>query len=555
MLRERHLLTLSEVKRCLTLFFGGVTILLIQLGGPKMLSRILTSTCALALTAGTASADFSLNIIHINDLHSRIEPISKYDSTCNAEDNAAGECFGGVARVKTMIDQLREELADENFIVLDAGDQYQGSLMYTTHKGDVEIEFMNEIGFDVMAVGNHEFDDGDEGLAKLLNGVSFPVISGNLDVSASNLLAGKLSDHTILEVGGQKIGIISALATDTAETSSPSDAVVFSDEIESLQADADALAAEGVDIIIALNHVGVKGDMAIAEAVTGLDAVVGGHSHTLFSNTEEGAMAYPTMVGDVPVVQAYAYSKYVGHLVLEFDDAGNVTSATGDTILLDASVAEDEAVVARVAELAGPIEEMKTRVVAETTDVVDGSREVCRAVECPMGNLVADAMLARVSNQGIQIAIQNGGGLRSSIDAGEVTMGEVLSVLPFQNTLSTFEVTGAVVVAALENGVSQLEDGAGRFPQVAGMTYTLDTAAEAGSRISDVLVAGEAIDLEATYGLVSNNYVRNGGDGYAMFEDAANAYDFGPDLADVTAEYLAEGGAYTPYTDGRITVK
>ncbi len=520
-----------------------------------MLSRILTSTCALALTAGAASAEYSLNIIHINDLHSRIEPVSKYDSTCSAEDNAAGECFGGVARVKTMINQLRGDLADQNVIVLDAGDQYQGSLMYTTYKGDVEIEFMNDIGFDVMAVGNHEFDDGDEGLAKLADGVDFPVISGNVDVAASNILAGKVSDHVILEVGGQKIGIISALATDTVETSSPSEAVVFSDEIESLQADVDALTAEGVDIIIALNHVGVTGDMEIAEAVTGIDAVVGGHSHTLFSNTEEGAMAYPTMVGNVPVVQAYAYSKYVGHLELTFDDDGNVTAATGDTILLDASVAEDEAIVARVAELAGPIEEMKTRLVAETSDIIDGARDVCRAMECTMGNLVADAMLDRVSGQGVQVAIQNGGGLRSSIDAGEVTMGEVLSVLPFQNTLSTFEVTGEAIVAALENGVGQMEEGAGRFPQVAGMSYTVDPAAEAGSRISDVMVGGEPIDLAATYGAVTNNYVRNGGDGYAMFKDAANAYDYGPDLADVTAEYLAKNGAYTPYTDGRITVK
>ncbi len=520
-----------------------------------MIKRILTTASALSLTTGMAYADFSLNIIHINDLHSRIEPINRFDSTCNAEDNAEGKCFGGYARVKTMIDTLRSDLAGENVIVLDAGDQYQGSLMYTTYKGDVEAEMAEIVGFDAMAVGNHEFDDGDEGLAKLADGVSFPIISGNIDVSRSNALAGKVDNHTVLEVGGKKIGIISALATDTAVTAAPSDAVIFTDEIESLQADVAALEAAGVDIIIALNHVGVKKDMAIAEAVAGIDAVVGGHSHTKFSNTEEGAMAYPTMVGNVPVVQAYAYSKYVGHLKLEFDDAGNVTSATGDTILLDASVAEDPAIVARVAELAGPIEEMKTRYVADAAAAIEGDRSVCRAVECAMGNLVADAMLARVADQGIQIAIQNGGGLRASIGEGAVTMGDVLTVLPFQNTLSTFEVSGATMVAALENGVSEMEEGAGRFPQVAGMTFTVDPAADAGSRISDVMVGGEAIDLTATYGVVSNNYVRNGGDGYSMFEDASNAYDFGPDLADVTAEYLAENGPYQPYTDGRITVK
>ncbi len=520
-----------------------------------MLARLLSTSAAITMIAGMAAADYTLHIVHINDLHSRIEPISKYDGTCNAEDNAAGECFGGVARVATMINQLRSELDGENLIVLDAGDQYQGSLMYTTYKGDAEIEFMNMIGFDAMAVGNHEFDDGDEGLAKLADGVDFPVISGNIDVSQSNVLAGKVGNHVILDVGGERVAIISALASDTAETSSPSDAVVFTNEIESLQADVTALMDEGVDKIIALNHVGVNMDMAIAEAVDGLDAVVGGHSHTKFSNTEDGAMAYPTMVGDVPVVQAYAYSKYVGHLTLVFDDAGTVTSATGDTILLDASVAEDEAIVARVSELAGPIEEMKTLVVADTTDVIEGSREVCRAMECPMGNLVADAMLARTADQGVVAAIQNGGGLRASIDAGEITMGEVLTVLPFQNTLATFEATGADILAALENGVGQVEDGAGRFPQVAGMSFVADLSAEAGSRISDVMIAGAPLDEAATYLMATNNYMRNGGDGYSMFEDAANAYDFGPGLEQVVADYLIENAPYTPYTDGRIAIQ
>ena len=523
--------------------------------------RLMTGAAVLALSAGMASADYTLHVIHINDLHSRIEPINRFDSTCSAEDNTEGKCFGGYARVATKIKELREQLAGQNVIVVDAGDQYQGSLMYTTYKGDVEIEMMNRIGFDVMAVGNHEFDDGDEGLAKLANGVSFPVISGNIDVSSSNLLAGKVGNHVVLEVGGEKIGIISALAVDTVDTSSPSDAVIFTPEIESMAADVAALQAEGVTKIIGLTHVGLNKDIAIASAVPGLDAVVGGHSHTYLSASDPGRDgAYPTWASQedgtlVPVVQAYAYSKYVGHLVLNFDDAGNLLTAGGDTILLDASVAEDPEIVARVAELAGPIEEMKSRVVAEAAGAIEGDRSVCRAMECPMGNLVADAMLARVADQGVQIAIQNGGGLRASIDAGEITMGEVLTVLPFQNTLSTFQVTGQTIVDALENGVSQIADGAGRFPQVAGISFTVDASAEPGSRISDVMVGGAPIDLAATYGVVSNNYVRNGGDGYRMFRGAMNAYDYGPDLADVTAEFLAANAPYTPYTDGRITMK
>ncbi len=192
---------------------------------------------------------------------------------------------------------------------------------------------------------------------------------------------------------------------------------------------------------------------------------------------------------------------------------------------------------------------------AEAAEAIGGERDVCRAVECPMGSLIADAMLDRVKDQGIEIAIQNGGGIRASIDAGPVTMGEVLTVLPFQNTLSTFRVTGATVVAALENGVSQVEEGGGRFPQVAGVTFAFDPKAEPGSRVSDVMVGGAPIEMDKLYGVVSNNFVRNGGDGYRMFVDAEDAYDFGPDLADVTAEFLAEKGPFTPYTDGRITVK
>jgi 5'-nucleotidase len=525
-----------------------------------MTLRLLATTCTLALLGGTASAEFTLHILHTNDFHSRIEAINGFDSTCDAETAAAGECFGGAARLVTKIAEMRAELEGQNVLVLDAGDQYQGSLMYTTYKGDAEIEFMNLIGYDAMAVGNHEFDDGPAGLAKLVDGVEFPVISGNIDVSSEPLLAGKVDNHIVLEVGGERIALVSVLATDTPETSSPGQAVIFTDEVESLQADIAALEAEGVTKVIGLTHVGVMRDMEIAAAVEGLDAIVGGHSHTLFSNSAEGAMAYPTMVGDVPVVSAYAYGKYLGHLTLTFDDAGVLVSATGDTILLDNSVAEDPAVLARIAELAGPIEELRNRVVAESADVIDGARETCRAVECPMGNLVADAMLARVADQGVTIAIANGGGLRASIDAGEVTMGEVLTVLPFQNTLSTFEVTGEAIIAALENGVSQVEEGAGRFAQVAGLKYTFDPAAPAGARVSDVqvLIGGDAwgpIDPAAVYGVVSNNYVRNGGDGFAMFVDAANAYDFGPDLADVTAEFLAQNSPYQPYVDGRITVK
>ncbi len=531
------------------------------------MNKFLFGATALAMStalSGAAMADYSLTILHINDLHSRIESINKYDSTCDAESEAEGKCFGGIARIKSKIDQRRAELDGQNVILLDAGDQFQGSLFYTNYKGAAAAEFMNAIGFDVMAVGNHEFDDGPEGLAGFLDKVEFPVISGNLNLEKEPLLSGRVAATHVLEVGGEKIGIVSSLAEDTVDTSSPGPNVQFLNSIKALQASVDELEAAGVNKIIALTHEGLPQDQRIAASVKGIDIVVGGHSHTLLSNTQERASGpYPVVVKgpdgtDVPIVTAYAYGKFLGDIAVTFDDDGNLIKAEGEPILLDASVTPDESFSARVAELAKPLDEIRQKVVAQSDGIIDGSRDTCRAGLCQMGVLVTEAMLDRVKDQGVQIAIQNGGGLRASIDAGEVTMGEVLTVLPFQNTLSTFQLKGSDVIAALENGVSQVEEGAGRFPQVAGLKYTFSKSKPAGERISGVQVMDNGewapIDPEKVYGVVSNNYMRGGGDGYKIFASAGmNAYDYGPDLADVVAEYLAELNGYTPYTDERVT--
>ena len=518
------------------------------------MKRFLLSVAALSLTAGMASADYTLTILHTNDFHARFEPISKYDGPCGAEDNTEGKCFGGTARLVNAIAEARGRT--NNAILVDGGDQFQGTLFYSYYKGKMAAEFMNKLGYDGMTVGNHEFDDGPEVLAGFMDAVDFPILMSNADVSAEPLLADKLAKSTVIERGGEKIGLIGLTPQDTDELASPGDNVTFSDPVTAVQGEVDALTAMGVNKIIVLSHSSYAVDQRVAAQTTGVDVIVGGHSNTLLSNTNDRAEGpYPTMVGDTAIVQAYAYGKFLGELNVTFDDAGNITEAKGEPILIDAAVTEDAATVARIAELAQPLEEIRNKVVAQTAEPIGGDRAVCRAMECTMGNLIADAMLARVADQGISVAIQNGGGIRASIDAGEVTMGDVLTVLPFQNTLSTFEVTGAVLVEALENGVGQVEEGAGRFPQVAGMTFAFDASAEAGSRVSDVMIGGMVVDMDKVYGVVSNNYVRNGGDGYKMFKTAANPYDFGPDLADVTAEFLAENAPYTPYTDGRIKVK
>ncbi|SIO44402.1 5'-nucleotidase [Rhodovulum sp. ES.010] len=523
-----------------------------------MKTRIATVAAALALGAGTASADYALTILHTNDFHARFEPISKYDAGCSEEDNRAGECFGGSARLMTAVAAARARAG--NVLLVDGGDQFQGTLFYTYYKGKVAAEMMNKMGYDAMTVGNHEFDDGPEVLRGFVDAVDFPILMSNADISGEPLLSGAIRKSVVIERGGERLGLIGLTPQDTDELASPGRNVIFTDPVEAVQAEVDRLTDEGVNKIIVLSHSGYDLDKRLAAETTGVDVIVGGHTNTYLSNTADSAAGpYPTMVGDTAIVQAYAYGKFLGELTVTFDDAGEVVQAVGEPLIMDAAVAEDGATMDRIAELAGPLEEIRQRVVAEAATPIDGDRSVCRAMECPMGNLVADAMLDRVRDQGIRIAIQNSGGLRASIDAGPVTMGEVLTVLPFQNTLSTFFVSGRTIIDALENGLSQVEEGAGRFPQVAGLRVTWDPAAPPGSRVGDVAVQGgdgwHPLDPAATYGVVSNNYVRNGGDGYDMFLSAENVYDFGPDLADVTAEFLAANAPYRPYTDGRIATR
>ncbi|MES5047401.1 5'-nucleotidase C-terminal domain-containing protein [Rhizobium nepotum] len=532
----------------------------------KILGLGMLSVSAITLSAGAALADYELNILHINDFHSRIESINKFDSTCSAEEEGKNECFGGAARLLTAINQTRDALKAQgkNVLLLNAGDNFQGSLFYTTYKGTVEAEVLNAMKFDAMTVGNHEFDDSEDGLAGFLDKVQFPVVTANVVASAASKIGDRVKPSIVLEVGGQKIGIVGAVANDTAELASPGPNITIAEDVAKISEQVQKLKGEGVDKIIALTHVGYPRDLEFIAKIPDVDVVVGGHSHTLLSNTDQKAEGpYPTLVDNpggykVPVVQAGQYSKYLGDLRVVFDDSGMVKESKGDPILIDSSFKPDEATLKRIDELKAPIEALKTKVVGSSEGPIEGDRKVCRVKECSMGNLVADATLARVKDQGVTIAFANSGGLRSSIDGGDVSMGEVLTVLPFQNTVATFQLKGEDILAALENGVSQIDDVAGRFMQVSGLKYSFDRSKPAGSRIVSVEVKeGEAfvpLDPAKIYIVAANNYVRTGGDGFKVFAtNAINAYDFGPNLEEAVAAYITANSPYKPHTDGRIS--
>ena len=499
----------------------------------------------------------NLTILHTNDFHARFRPISKYDNNCSAESNAEGKCFGGSARLITAIEDARSR--HENTVLLDGGDQFQGTLFYNLYKGKVAAEMMNKLGYDGMTVGNHEFDDGPETLRAFMDAVNFPVLMANANVDMEPELKGKLQKSTVIERSGHKIGLIGLVTEDVVDISSPGDNIIFTDAITAAQAEVDSLTADGVGIIILMSHSSYEIDKEIAANTTGIDVIVGGHDNAYLSNISDRAKGpYPTVVNGTQIVQAYAYGKYLGELSVVFDDEGEVISATGEPITIDGSVNENSQIVARLDELEKPITDLKETLVGNVSSSLNGDRAVCRVQECDMGNMITDAMRAAGMEKGYSIALANSGGIRASLDAGQVTLGEIMTILPFQNTMSTFKVTGKQLLAAIENGVSQVEDGSGRFPQVSGMRFSFDASKPANERVTSIEIqegngSFSALNLYGTYGMVSNNFIRAGGDGYKMFRSATDIYDFGPDLADVVVDYIKANPGYSGFTDNRIT--
>jgi len=348
------------------------------------MKHALFATTALIAAATAAQADFELTILHTNDFHARFEPINRFDGGCSTEDNDAGECFGGSARIATAIAEARAR--GGNTILVDGGDPFQGSLFYTYYKGALAAEMMTAMGYEAMAVGNHEFDDGPEVLRTFIDAVPFPVLMANADVTAEPALADLPLASTVIEKGGERIGLIGLTPVENPDLASPGPNITFTDPVPAVQAEVDRLTADGIDKIIVLSHSGLGVDRRVAEGTTGVDVIVGGHSHTLMGDMEGAVAPYPLAVNGVQIVQAYAYGKYLGELTVAFDDAGAVVSATGAPRLLDASVAEDAAIKARVAEAAIPLDEIRNRVVAQAADRIEGDRTVCRAMECAISD-------------------------------------------------------------------------------------------------------------------------------------------------------------------------
>ncbi len=298
-------------------------------------------------TPGAAQGQFKLTILHTNDLHAHMDA-TKFNDVM----------YGGYARQATLVDRIRDEV--ENVLLLSGGDTFQGTIYFNTYEGLSDLAFMNYVGYDAMATGNHEFDRGPAVLATFVNQADFPVLAANIDVSGDEHLNGVVGKSVILEVGGEKIGIVGAVIPILHEISSPGEDVVMLDLVTSVQSEIDRVISQGVNKIVVVSHVGYSGEVRLAEALKGVDIIVGGHSDTFlgsFDGSPETGRSYPTVVknadGDTAlVVQAWHWGMVLGRLNVEFDDEGRVIQWSGGPVPITEDIPEDPVVRSMVAAFA-----------------------------------------------------------------------------------------------------------------------------------------------------------------------------------------------------------
>jgi len=521
----------------------------------------------------TSCTGWDLSLVHVNDIHVRMEETNKYSAACRLEDKERGKCFGGIARLQTAIKKLKA--TEKNVLWVNAGDFYQGTVWYSHFKWTVVSRFNNLLNFDAMTLGNHEFDDGVKGLVPFLKNQTVPFVVSNIDTQHTPELNGLYQPSIVLRVGDKKIGLIGYLTPETLEVSNPGK-LIINDELEAVAKEADKLHKAGVDIIIGLGHSGYDRDIEIAKKVPHIDVVVGGHTHSfLYSNELKNPSndiiegPYPTIVnntngGTAAVVQAYAYTKYLGHIKLSFDESGKLVKWKGKPILLDNRFEEDEGVKSELKIWKAELDKIGKDLVGLTTVVLFNTRES----ESNIGNLVTDSMVwaYRQSQDEISLSMINSGGIRASFDRGNITMEDLLISFPFRNTFDVVFIRGNYLRQALEHSVANMKpDGrneAGRFLQVSGFKLQFDLTRPKGGRLvlaevpcSDCPLQYAPLADQDVYKIVMTEYLANGGDGYSIIAENKERHLQGPLDTDILKEYIKAKSPLNNQVEERIFVK
>lgn len=501
-----------------------------------------------------------LSIIHVNDIHSHIDEFNEFGTDCRASAITprpqSTKCGGGYARIKTEVDKLRSLYPDH--LLLNAGDEFQGTMFYTYYKGEKTAEILNTMEFDAATIGNHEFDDGPEHLAAYLKNLTIPVVCANINTSIGEL-SSSLIPYTIITK--YQVGVIGMITPETSSVSSPGDKVQFLQPLELMQELIDELHEQGIKRIIALTHIGFGSDMELARKTRGISLIVGGHSHTFIGDVPWSEGPYPTVVQDldcidVPIITNGKWGFNLGHLQVDFDDDGRVRNYTGQPIRLTTELVKQDIMLEKqIISWKQPFLEFASEVVG----YAKGSfiQRTCQLTECSIGNLVADSMLA--AHPTADVAMVNAGGLRAGIASGNITRGEVLTALPFGSTLVNLQFTGQELWNVLEGIVSwrnmETKHQITSFAQLAGIRIVYDGSKPVFSRMSTISIYSkssavyEPLVPTKFYTVCTLDFMVAGGD---FWWPEKKGFTQTEKVDEVLITYLQKVKQVTPFLDRRI---
>jgi len=480
--------------------------------------------------AAPAERSAHLTILQLNDLYD-IMPVEKGRK-------------GGLSRIAT----LRDRIAGESpcTVLVLAGDFLSPSTMSSMFQGRQMIATLNAAGVDLVTFGNHEFDFGTEVTRQRMQESRFAWISSNVLDPATGLPFADAASFVLRDFGGIRVAFIGLTTPETQILSKGGKSLKFLDPIPAAKAAVVHAKRAKADLIVALTHQTMADDKALAAALPEIDLILGGHEHDPLD----------ARVGKTLILKTGSEAVNLGRIDLfaGIGKAGRRVETKWELIAVTDEIPEKPEVAALVKQYQDLTAAQLNLAAGATSVPLDTRNEVVRMRESPLGNLIAD--LLRESVQA-DVALVNGGGIRGNAvtPAGPLTRGDVLKILPFANKIVKLDVTGATLQAALENGVGQIESGAGRFPQVSGLRFIFDPKRPAGSRLVSVVVGGRPLDPAAHYTLATFEFLLGGGDGYSMLKQGKvliNAQS-GPMDSDLVLERL-KAGPIAPATDGRIQV-
>jgi 2',3'-cyclic-nucleotide 2'-phosphodiesterase (5'-nucleotidase family) len=473
-----------------------------------------------------------VTILHVNDFHGRLLPAQPKSALDNAPT-------GGAALLAGRIRQEREKNPGGT-VLLSAGDMFQGTPASNLFHGAPVLEIMNSAAFDAMALGNHEFDWGVDVLRELRAGSAFPFLSATIADNAGRILP-PIAPYVMMERMGIRIAVVGVSTPDTPYTTRRDnvEGLDFLDPAVALPEVLRQVRSKGAAVVVVLSHLGFEEDRKLASAVPGIDLIVGGHSHT--------TVTAPVRVGGTVVAQAGSHGMYLGVVRFEVDpESGSVSYRDSGSGLLPVSAAAGAPAEPDVSRI---VEGYQARLAGEFRRVV-GTAEVDLVrngdAESNVGNLLCDA--ARTAT-GADVAFMNAHGIRADLPRGEITMEQVYTVLPFENTLVTVELSGKGILSALERSAT-LESG---MLQVSGMKMRVDLSRPKGGRVSDALIGGAPLDPKRRYRVALNDFLAAGGDRFDSFREGSGAVP-GGNFRDAVLEYLRTRSPVRPRVEGRIIV-